>query len=69
MEKKMIGVDLDGTLAYWDTPMDQYDPMIIGSPIHAMVERVKIWLEQGHEVVIFTARVYPKKNIDRKSVV
>ena len=62
MGKKMIGVDLDGTLAYWDMPLGIYDPMRIGNPIYAMVDRVNEWLEQGHEVVIFTARVYPDKN-------
>lgn len=45
-----IGVDLDGTLA-GDGPQN------IGGPIPAMLERVKRWLAEGHEVRIFTARV------------
>ena len=51
--KAWIGVDLDGTLAYytgWQGPEE------IGAPIPRMLERVKIWLEQGVDVRIFTAR-------------
>lgn len=49
-----IGVDLDGTLAHYDT---WRGPTHVGAPIPAMVERVKRWLEAGHEVRIFTARM------------
>lgn len=49
-----IGVDLDGTLAHYD---HWKGPTHIGDPIPAMLDRVKTWLEQGHEVRIFTARV------------
>lgn len=52
--KYVIAVDLDGTLAYHDKWVDITH---IGAPIPAMVERVKGWLGQGHEVLIFTARV------------
>lgn len=55
MDKKTIAVDLDGTLAKWSP--DKFDPAVIGAPIKPMVERVKHWLDMGHEVVIFTARV------------
>lgn len=48
-----IGVDLDGTLAYYD---DATFPAI-GPPIPAMVARVKAWLAAGEDVRIFTARV------------
>lgn len=54
--KTVIAVDLDGTLAHWD-PEEEYDPTKIGKPVPAMVERVKDWIAQGNEVVIFTARV------------
>lgn len=49
-----IGVDLDGTLAVygaWEGPEH------IGAPIPPMVERVRLWLAQGRDVRIFTARV------------
>lgn len=49
-----IGVDLDGTLAYYD---GYRVPDHIGDPIPAMAERVKAWLAQGEDVRIFTARV------------
>lgn len=50
-----IGVDLDGTLAYYDKwrGVDH-----IGPPIPAMLERVKAWLSDGVTVKIFTARVH-----------
>ena len=48
-----IGVDLDGTLAEYSG----WTPGSIGSPVPAMVERVKAWLAEGIEVRIFTARV------------
>lgn len=49
-----IGVDFDGTLAYYDKWVG---PHHCGAPIDSMVERVKTWLEDGHTVKIFTARV------------
>lgn len=52
--REWIGVDLDGTLAYYDT----WDGTpAIGKPIPAMVERVKGWLAEGKEVRILTARM------------
>ena len=48
-----IGVDLDGTLAHYDTWVDD---LHIGPPIAPMVDRVKAWLAQGLDVRIFTAR-------------
>ena len=49
-----IGVDLDGTLAeYHGWKGIEY----IGSPVPAMLARVKTWLEQEIEVRVFTARV------------
>lgn len=49
-----IGVDLDGTLAFYD---GWHGPRHIGKPIPAMVERVQNWLREGRDVRIFTARV------------
>lgn len=52
-EKGFIGVDFDGTLAYYD---GHYVPGKVGPPIPLMVRRVKRWLRMGKEVKIFTAR-------------
>lgn len=49
-----IGVDLDGTLAFYD---GWHGPKHIGKPIEPMVARVKRWLAAGRDVRIFTARV------------
>jgi hypothetical protein len=45
-----IGVDLDGTLAHYDGWKGADH---IGEPIAPMVERVKRWLSEGHEVRVF----------------
>ena len=49
-----IGVDLDGTLAFYNgwSGIDK-----IGRPIPKMVERVRNWLDKGIPVRIYTARV------------
>jgi hypothetical protein len=49
-----IGVDLDGTLAIYDT---WRGPHHIGEPVPAMLQRVVGWLAEGRQVKIFTARV------------
>ncbi len=49
-----IGVDLDGTVAFYG---GNKGPGTIGHPIPKMVARVKKWLEEGKEVRIMTARV------------
>lgn len=49
-----IGVDLDGTLAAYESWRGIQH---IGPPIPAMVDRVKTWLSEGKKVKIFTARV------------
>jgi hypothetical protein len=48
-----IGVDLDGTLAHYDT---WRGPLHIGDPIPVMQQRVINWLKSGVEVRVFTAR-------------
>jgi hypothetical protein len=48
-----IAVDLDGTLAEYN---GWEGNNIIGAPIPAMFFRVQRWIEEGEEVVIFTAR-------------
>lgn len=52
--KGWIGVDLDGTLAYYD---HWRGPDHIGEPIPKMLERVRQWVQEGKEVRIFTARI------------
>lgn len=52
--KPWIGVDLDGTLAFYD---GWVAPDFIGAPIPLMVKRVKRWLADGKTIKIFTARV------------
>lgn len=49
-----IGVDLDGTIAFYDgwTKWDEF-----GAPIPAMVDRIKAWLADGVEVRVVTARI------------
>jgi hypothetical protein len=49
-----IGVDLDGTLAHYG---EWGGSTVIGAPIPKMVERVRMWLANGHVVKVFTARV------------
>ena len=49
-----IAVDLDGTLAEYH----RWNPDgSVGKPIPKMVDRVKKWLAEGKQVIIFTARV------------
>lgn len=46
-----VGIDLDGTLAYFDGTLDP-----IGKPIPAMVHVARSLIAQGLRVKIFTAR-------------
>jgi len=48
-----IGVDLDGTLAYYDGYRGDDH---VGHPIKPMVDKVKGWLDEGYDVRLFTAR-------------
>jgi hypothetical protein len=58
---KVIAVDLDGTLAeHTDAP---FDPEHVGEPIPAMVARVKRWIAEGKQVIIFTARASEPRHI------
>jgi hypothetical protein len=53
--REWIGVDLDGTLAR-SSAWKGSDH--IGEPIPAMVDRVKVWLSEGKDVRLFTARAF-----------
>jgi len=48
-----IGVDLDGTLAFYDGWKGAEH---IGPPIPAMLNRIHRWIKSGRKVKIFTAR-------------
>lgn len=50
---KWIGVDFDGTLAYYD---GWKGAGVLGEPIPLMVDRVRKWLTDGRKVKIMTAR-------------
>lgn len=52
--KGWTGVDLDGTLAYYD---GWKGLSYIGEPVTKMVDRVIKWVKKGRNVKIFTARV------------
>lgn len=60
-KKTVILVDLDGCLAFYDGEF--HGPECIGEPIPAMMRRVKLWIQQGKEVRIFTARAADEENI------
>jgi hypothetical protein len=51
-----IGVDLDGTLAFY---YGFVAPTVLGEPIPRMVSQVKELLDVGVEIKIFTARIDP----------
>jgi hypothetical protein len=52
--ESFIGIDFDGTLAYY---YDYHEPHMLGNPIMPMIESVKRLLSRGVRVKIFTARV------------
>jgi hypothetical protein len=59
-DKSWIGVDLDGTLAYFNK---YRGPEHIGKPIPIMLYRVKKWIEKGYRVKILTARASDPESI------
>lgn len=65
MSSGWIGVDLDGTIAEYH---GWVSPTHIGAPIPKMVERVKVWLSEGKEVRIFTARVFPGGRVSEEEL-
>ena len=60
MSRKFIGVDLDGTLAFYD---HWVGPGHIGEPVPLMVARVKEWIANGDVVMIFTSRATQPENV------
>lgn len=59
---KTYAVDWDGTLVEYHK---YRGPFVYGSPILKMVDRVKYWLAEGHEVIIWTSRVSADHDIDQ----
>jgi|KBSSwiStaDraftv2_1062776.scaffolds.fasta_scaffold215264_3 hypothetical protein len=57
--KGWIGVDLDGTLAYYNGWKGVEN---IGAPIPLMVSRVREWLANDQPIRIMTARVSPQRD-------
>ena len=57
MNKTIIAVDFDGTLAMYD---GYKGPEHVGEPVPKMLDLVKGWLTSGKTVKIMTARVNPK---------
>ncbi len=66
MSAGWIGVDLDGTLAYYD---GWRGITYIGKPIEPMVDRIKVWLAAGIDVRIFTARMAEPSQMQRSAFV
>lgn len=60
LPKSWIGVDLDGTLAYWDTASSIEK---IGEPIPKMKSLVLKLIDDGMRVKIFTARAQDPEQI------
>lgn len=56
-DKGWIAVDLDGTLADYTNGWQGAD--IIGDPVPEMFDRVRRWMDEGREIRIFTARIWP----------
>jgi hypothetical protein len=61
-----IAVDLDGTLAFYDKWRGSEH---IGDPIPKMLGKVKMWLAQGKDVRIFTARIAVDPNGHGKKLI
>ncbi len=55
-------VDFDGTLVKYGKWVSCEH---IGEPIQPMIDRVKMWLKQGREVQIFTARAEEGDTFDK----
>ena len=53
-EGAWIGVDLDGTLAYYGP--ENMRSNVIGDPVPKMMERVREWQARGMTIKLFTAR-------------
>ena len=51
--KGWIGVDLDGTLAHYSGYKGDGH---VGAPVEPMVKKVRVWLQEGRDVRLFTAR-------------
>lgn len=61
-----VGVDFDGTLAYYDKWRGD---LVFGKPIEPMVEKVKMAISKGYEVRIFTARISGLGELDKFTII
>jgi hypothetical protein len=61
-----IGVDLDGTIAEYT---EWKGATVIGRPLGPMLMRVKLLLEAGYDVRIFTARISEPDPAIRRQVI
>jgi hypothetical protein len=59
VKRKTIAVDWDGTLVMYH---GWKGAGVYGAPIPKMVARVRKWIAQGHEVIIFTSRASVEHN-------
>jgi hypothetical protein len=58
---KTIAVDWDGVLVEY---AGYKGPCIYGAPVPLMVQRVKKWIDAGHEVIIHTSRVSIEHDVE-----
>ena len=63
--RSWIGIDLDGTLAFYDRWRGNTH---IGAPIPEMIKKVRQWISEGREVRIFTARMAETNSFERQWV-
>lgn len=59
--RKTIAVDWDGVMVEYH---GYEGPAVFGPSIQPMVDNVKSWLAEGHEVIVHTSRVSLEHNID-----
>ncbi len=62
MNRKTYAVDWDGTMVEYHGFVGA---CIYGAPIPTMVNRVRQWIAEGHEVIIFTSRASSEHNPKR----
>ena len=60
--RRTIAVDWDGTLVEYH----RFEgACVYGAPVPSMVQRVRQWIDEGHEVLIFTSRVSVEHDPER----
>jgi hypothetical protein len=69
MDGAYVAFDLDGTLAEFDFDKWADGDTSIGAPIKSMVEMVKMYIESGVNVKIFTARISTGEDSEQAKIV